>query len=212
MGACGVSTTLIGEKFGRLTVVDEVGKNKWGDRTWKCRCDCGNTLVVSGGHLKSGHTKSCGCLARELRVEKATVHGITSGGKRPRTMNVWRGMKARCFNPKAVSYPNYGARGITVCDEWLSFENFHNWAMANGYADDLQLDRIDNDGNYCPENCRWVTRSMNQRNTSRTHLMTINGKTQCASDWIKELGISKSTFYEALKKGEDYLIDRYCKA
>lgn len=127
-------------------------------------------------------------------------------------MNVWRGMKARCFNPKAVSYPNYGARGITVCDEWLSFENFHNWAMANGYADDLQLDRIDNDGNYCPENCRWVTRSMNQRNTSRTHLMTINGKTQCASDWIKELGISKSTFYEALKKGEDYLIDRYCKA
>lgn len=127
-------------------------------------------------------------------------------------MNVWCGMKARCFNPKAVSYPNYGARGITVCDEWLLFENFHNWAMANGYADDLQLDRIDNDGNYCPENCRWVTRSINQRNTSRTHLMTINGKTQCASDWIKELGISRSTFYAALKKGQRYLIDRYCKA
>ena len=117
-------------------------------------------------------------------------------------------MKARCLNPKSVSFPNYGGRGIGICTEWLEFKNFHEWAMSSGYADGLQIDRIDNDGDYCPENCRWVTSLENQRNTRRTRMITIRGRTQTASEWIKESGVSKSTFYGWLRKGDRYFLDR----
>lgn len=197
-----------GDRFGRITTVRQCGKNKWNDQLWECVCDCGTTKVVAAGKLKSGRTRSCGCLAREMHVRQLESHGITTGGK-PRTFTIWCGMKARCLNPKATSYPNYGGRGIKLCDEWLEFKSFHEWAMANGYSDDKQIDRIDNDGPYSHENCRWVTRSANQRNTRRTHLITLNGKTQCASAWIEELGVSKSTFYADLKKGQRYFIERY---
>lgn len=203
------SCNLIGERFGRLMVISKNRKTKWGNVTWKCACDCGKTVIIPGGHLKSGHTKSCGCLAYDMHVEQLETHGYTTGGK-PRTFTIWTGMKARCLNPKSVSYKNYGARGISICHEWLSFKAFHEWAIANGYSDGLQLDRIDNDGDYCPSNCRWVTRAENARNTRTTHLITLNGKTQCATDWIKELGISKSTFYKALRKGQTYFANRYC--
>lgn len=207
---------LDGKRFGRLTVIRRVGRNKWHDSVWECSCDCGNVTTVSEGHLKDGHTTSCGCFAREERSRRATRHGLLKGGKKPRTFIIWNGMKARCFNPRSTSYPRYGARGISVCDEWLDYETFNRWAVAHGYADGLELDRIDNDGPYCPSNCRWVTRSRNQRNTSRTHMMTISGKTQCVSDWIIELGISKSTFYQHLNNdpdgGQRYFIERYCKA
>lgn len=202
---------LSGIRFGRQVVISRAGTNKWGNATWLCLCDCGNRHVVPGGKLLSGQSTSCGCYAIEMRSKNATVHGYTRR-KKPRTLTIWNGMKARCLNPKSVSYSNYGARGIGICDEWLSFKNFHEWAIANGYADNLQLDRIDNDGDYCPSNCRWVTRSENQKNTRRTRLITINGKTQCASDWIKELGVSKSTFYSDLRKGQAYFIGRYCGA
>ena len=122
-------------------------------------------------------------------------------------------MKARCLNHKSVSYRNYGGRGIGICDEWLSFESFHEWAIANGYEDGLQLDRIDNDGDYCPNNCRWVSRDENMRNKSNNRLVTICGKTQCASEWIRELGISKATFYKHLKddddQGQRYFIEKF---
>ena len=207
---------LEGKRFGRLTVIRRVGRNKWRDSIWECSCDCGNVTTVSEGHLKSGHTTSCGCFARDERSRRATRHGLLMGGKKPRTFIIWNGMKARCFNPRSTSYPRYGARGISVCNEWLDYETFNRWAMSHGYADGLELDRIDNDGPYCPSNCRWVTRSRNQRNTSRTHMMTISGKTQCVSDWISELGISKSTFYQHLNNdpdgGQRYFIERYCMA
>lgn len=204
------SEKLAGKRFGRLTVIAKAGKAKWGNLTWQCSCDCGNTVTVAGGKLKDGHTRSCGCLARDLHVAQLEKHGYTTGG-RPRTFTIWSGMKARCLNPRSVSYGNYGARGISICDEWLSFKAFHEWAIANGYADGLQLDRIDNDGDYCPSNCRWATRAENMRNTSRTRLITLNGKTQCASDWIKELGVSKSTFYAALRKGQTYFVDLFLR-
>lgn len=199
---------LTGMTFGRLTVVARSGKNKHGDSIWKCKCECGKTLSVAGGHLSSGHTRSCGCLAHDVHVKQLQSHGITTGGK-PRTFVVWNGMKARCLNPNSTSYKNYGARGIGICDEWMTFENFHKWAMANGYSDGLQIDRIDNDGDYRPENCRWVSRSENQRNTSRTNMITINGRTQCASDWIRELGISKTTFYRDLRRGQAFFVNKY---
>lgn len=192
---------LTGRKFGRLFVTHLDSLTKWGDRKWLCRCECGNEVTVSGGHLKSGHTKSCGCLALEVKTDKATRHGITRGGK-PRTFVIWNGMKARCLNPKATSYPKYGARGISVCANWMSFENFHRWAMANGYADGLQIDRIDNDGDYEPGNCRFVSREVNLRNTSRNRVLTFDGKTMCASEWIRELGVSRSTFYKHLKDAD----------
>lgn len=202
------SEDLSGKRFGRLTVVKAIGRNKWHDSMWECMCDCGNTVTVAAGKLKSGHTKSCGCLARDTRAGQLETHGITTGGK-PRTFTIWSGMKARCLNPKSVSYPNYGGRGIGICPEWMEFRAFHEWAMSNGYADDLQLDRIDNDGDYCPGNCRWVTRSQNQRNTRRNHLITLNGRTLTAAEWIRELGVSKSAFYSALRKGQRYFIERY---
>lgn len=203
------SCNLIGDRFGRLTVISKNGKTKWGNITWKCVCDCGKTVIIPGGRLKSGHTKSCGCLAYDMHVKQLETHGYTTGG-RSRTLTIWCGMKARCLNPKSISYRNYGARGISICREWLSFKAFHEWAIANGYSDGLQLDRIDNDGDYCPSNCRWVTRTENARNTRATHLITLNGKTQCAAAWIEELGISKSTFYEALRKGQTYFVNHYC--
>lgn len=206
---------LEGKRIGRLTVIRCVGRNKWRDSVWECSCDCGNVTTVSGGHLKDGHTTSCGCFANEERSRRASRHGLLKGGKKPRTFIIWNGMKARCLNPRSTSYPRYGARGISICDEWLDYETFNRWAVTHGYADGLELDRIDNDGPYCPSNCRWVTRSRNQRNTSRTHMMTISGKTQCVSDWISELGISKSTFYQHLNNdpdgGQRYFIERYCR-
>lgn len=192
---------LAGQRFGRLVVVARNGQTKHGNYTWLCKCACGKEVVVSGGHLKSGHTKSCGCLSSELKSKRAIKHGLLAKGKRPRTFIIWNGMKARCYNEDAVSYRNYGARGIRMCEEWLTYENFHKWAVQNGYSDSLEIDRIDNDGDYCPENCRWVTRSQNQRNTSRTNLISINGITKCASDWISDIGVSKSTFYKHLREG-----------
>lgn len=201
---------LTGQRFGRLTVEAREGRDKWGSVTWRCHCDCGKEHVAGAGKLKSGKTRSCGCFALDMRIAQLERHGITTGGK-PRTFIIWSGMKARCLNPRATSYPNYGGRGIAICDEWLSFENFHKWAMLHGYADDLQIDRIDNDGDYTPENCRFVTRKENSRNTRRSRFITIDGRTQTATDWIKELGVAKSTFYAALKKGEQHFINLFLK-
>lgn len=202
-----------GDEFGRLRAVKLVGRNKWRDQLWECACECGEVVTVAAGKLKSGHTRSCGCLAVDTRTALLEKHGITTGGK-PRTFTIWNGMKARCLNPRSTSYRNYGGRGIGICPEWMEFKAFHEWAMANGYSDELQLDRIDNDGDYRPDNCRWVTREENLKNTRRTSFMTICGETRCAVDWIKVLGISRSTYYWHIKndpdKGQRYFIERYC--
>lgn len=119
----------------------------------------------------------------------------------PRIYNIWRGMKKRCYDSRHDSYRYYGARGISVCKEWLSFKNFLAWALANGYADNLTIDRIDSDGNYEPNNCRWATmREQNRRHRRCMHL-TYNGKTQLAIDWAREYGVPLSTFYWRLYKG-----------
>ena len=127
---------LTGQKFGRLTAIKPVGSNKYGNKLWQCECECGKLHVAASGKLVQGKVRSCGCLAYEIRVKQLEKHGITTGGKKPRTLTIWAGMKARCYYTKSTSYKNYGARGITVCEEWLNFENFHNWVMSNGYSDD----------------------------------------------------------------------------
>ena len=196
-------------RFGKLTAVSVCGINSFGNKLWLCRCDCGNEKIYPSGKLVSGRATNCGCMTKTIKSKKAAKHGITAG-KRPRTLTVWEGMKARCYNPKSISYKSYGSRGIKICDEWLGkngFENFHNWAIENGYSDDLEIDRIDNDGNYCPENCRWVSMQYNRSHRRITRYITANGITLNVSEWTKCLGISKSTAYRYLNKSDKEFIN-----
>lgn len=151
---------ITGQRFGQLIAVCLVGKSENGDAQWKCLCDCGKTTVVKYAHLKNGAVKSCGCWNKAPKK-----HGLTAKSIRPRIYGIWEGMKQRCNNPKVDRYPRYGGRGIKVCQEWMdSFESFYKWAMSHGYADNLTIDRINNDGDYTPDNCRWVTIAENIKN------------------------------------------------
>lgn len=159
---------LTGQKFGRLTVIGKGSKTKSGKITWKCKCDCGNMVCVVTQHLKSGHSLSCGCFNKQRIKEHFTTHGATH----TRLYSIWKSMKTRCYNNKSKAYPYYGGKGISVCEEWKnSFQAFQEWALNNGYSDDLTLDRIDSDLGYNPYNCRWATwheQRINQKRVSRT--------------------------------------------
>lgn len=164
------------QRFGRLTVIERAENSKSGKTRWRCQCDCGNTVSVQASSLKGGITRSCGCLQREIvsqnnRSMVGKLHPLFKhGDKGSRLYTIWRNMKKRCNNPNRRDYKNYGGRGIVVCDEWLhDYTAFHNWAMANGYDPDAPygqctLDRIDVDGNYCPQNCRWVSMAVQNQN------------------------------------------------
>lgn len=197
---------LTGDKFGHFTVIERAGTNKYGNALWRCLCDCGKVKILPGGKLTSGRSTNCGCKTTEIKAKIASRHGITSGSK-PRTFTIWCGMKARCNNPKNASYKNYGARGIKVCNEWLTFENFHNWAIKNGYSDKLQIDRIDNDGDYEPSNCRFVTVKENMRNKRNNHYIDLHGETKTVSEWIDVLGLSKSYSYKCLNESENSFVE-----
>lgn len=201
---------LTGKRFGRLVVQKQAGQTKHRNKTWVCKCDCGKTVTVAGGHLTSGHTKSCGCLAMEIRIKSAERHGYTTGGK-PRTFIIWNDMKARCLNPKSISYKSYGARGIKVCEEWMEFKNFHEWAISHGYNDNLTIDRIDNNKGYSPENCRWIPARENKIRQRRTRFIQIGTEVNSISGWCKKTGISKTIAYKALHVSEQAFKDMILK-
>lgn len=180
---------LVGKQYGRLTVLEYSCRNTRGKSMWKCQCECGNTCEVLGTRLRSGHTKSCGCYNHEITKEKSTTHGMSNS----RLYNIWKVMLKRCNYKNGTNYRNYGAKGIRVCEEWYSFEKFRDWAIDNGYSDELTIDRINNGGNYTPENCRWVDMKTQARNTSRNLLLTFRGETHCLMEWAEIVGINYRT-------------------
>lgn len=194
---------LTGKTFGRLTVVKRVGTDNQRNPIWLCKCECGNEKIIRGNNLKSGNTKSCGCLAREDSTERFGKLNYKTGQYKSRLYRIWTSMKTRCYNENASdTYQRYGGRGITVCDEWRDdFKAFYDWAMVNGYLDELTIERIDNDGNYCPENCRWANLHDQNRNRRSNRMFTFNGKTQCMLDWANELGIKPITMIARFRRG-----------
>jgi hypothetical protein len=157
---------LTGQRFNRLTAIRFVGR-RGTNPYWVFRCDCGVEKEMQPGAVKSGVVKSCGCLNRELTGARRRTHGQY---QHP-LMKVYTAAKQRCENPNDKAYHNYGGRGVRMADEWQEFQPFFEWAMANGYKSGLQLDRVDNDGDYAPDNCRFVTRAANNRN-KRTNVLT----------------------------------------
>lgn len=207
-----VSVDISNQKFGRLTAIRPTIKTHSGWK-WLCRCECGTEVSVSKAHLMSGHTKSCGCLLKDLTQEKSAAKGFAKS----RLYHVWHGMKRRCEKPSDDAYELYGARGIKVCKEWSEdFLAFREWALSTGYDETAPktcctLDRIDNNGNYEPSNCRWVnmkTQSNNRRNNVN---VTYQGETLTVAEWSDRTGLRHGTILGRLAKGwtiEDALTTR----
>ena len=184
---------LVGQRFGRLLVKSREPGLKNKSSLWRCLCDCGSETVVTANNLKNVKTRSCGCLQKKQTSMRSTTHGEC----RSRLYRVRYGMLSRCYNKNTLNFSDYGGRGIVVCDEWRdSYESFRDWALSNGYEDDLTLDRINNQGNYEPSNCRWVTQAEQNRN-KRT---SVKYKGKCVSEWIRELGLKKTAIDSRLKR------------
>ena len=191
---------LHGKKFGRWTVLDFAGIENHKSK-WLCECECGTKRIVRQTNLIQGISKSCGCYKRDRTAESHTTHGK----RHTRLYNIYHGMKARCYNENEAKYEIYGARGITICDEWLNkehgFENFYEWAINNGYSDDLSIDRIYVNGNYEPSNCRWATAKEQALNTRFNRRVFADGKEMTLEEFANYVGINKATIYKRLKRG-----------
>lgn len=183
----------VGKKYGRLTVLKDLGvieRNSVKERWLKCQCDCGNVIQLPRSAIVSGNTSSCGCLKKDLLMQRnkksAKING-DSINEYKRLYQIWCAMKNRCYNPSNINYNLYGGKGITICEEWKDWFIFKKWALSNGYTDELTIDRIDGNGNYCPMNCRWATYEEQANNVSRNKIIKYNGVEKTLSEWCKEL-------------------------
>ena len=180
---------LKGRRFGRLTVLDEAGRDQWRHLLWKCKCDCGAIRLVTQWNLVAGITVSCGCYAKDRASKQLKQHGLSSN----RFFETWTSMMKRCYNPNCSGYYRYGGRGICVCDEWHDVKTFIDWCESQNPPENMQIDRIDNDGNYSPDNCRFVTIKENNNNRSSCMYITFQGRTQSLTKWCEELGLPYGT-------------------
>lgn len=188
-----VLNDLTGKKFGMLTVEARV-ENDGKYTQWRCLCDCGNEKIIRGYNLTYNNMKSCGCQVRPSHF----VHGFSH---RERLYGIWKGMHQRCSDPNWRGAKYYIEKGISVCEEWRDYTVFREWALSHGYADGLSIDRIDNDGGYRPENCRWVDARMQANNQSRNKRVAFNGSTKTLSEWATEINIPYDTLKRRLLKG-----------
>ena len=196
---------LTGRRFGRLVALHLAGSTKGRKARWACVCNCGLSVVVVGGNLLSGNTTSCGCVKREQTVAMFTKHGHNRQGKRTSEYESWAAMMARVSSGGHDRTRNHGARGIVVCDRWLSFELF--LLDMGPRPEGKTLDRFpDNNGNYEPENCRWATNREQMRNQRRNHMITYREQTKCLIEWSEELNIPYKTILSRLRRGWD--VDR----
>lgn len=194
---------IAGERFGKLVVLSYAGRDKYRAATWNCVCDCGNHATVPGRSLRIGKTKSCGCrrfewgrVLRNLPIK----HGQTLNGRVSKIYRTWSNIIQRCNNPKATGYEHYGGRGITVCERWLNFEDFEA-DVGNPPGPSYEIDRIDNNGNYSPENCHWATKAQQSRNRRNSVFIEFEGKKMILNDWAVETGINKHTLFKRFKLG-----------
>lgn len=197
---------IIGKRFGHLTVTGlKYGESKSHpkEKPWLCKCDCGNGVFVGLPDLKNGRVISCGCVMPPPKPRKGySGEFVNSHPKLKRLYNIWGSMKQRCFYEKNNDYHRYGVRGITVCDEWANdFKTFALWALLNGYDDNLSIDRIDNDGDYTPENCRWATRREQDHNRPGVRLYYYKGEEYTLSELAGEVKVDPKTIERRLKSG-----------
>ena len=184
---------LTGQRFGKLLVLERAEDKCTGSKPrvmWRCICDCGNETIVSGASLRIGHTLSCGCKIRK--------HGYSH---KERLYETWKNMRRRCNDPTNKRYEQYGGRGIKVCSEWDEYLPFRSWAMSSGYSEELTIDRIDIDGDYCPENCRWADSYMQANNMTTNRNITYNGETHTMSEWAREFGITYGAMNHRIQRG-----------
>lgn len=193
---------LLGQKFGRLTVIGETTERDFSFVVWACRCDCGAAVLTSSNALRQGVTRSCGCLRKDMRVAGNVTHGGARGKRKERLYRLWKGMRQRCSNKKLAFAHRYVLRGIKVCDEWQNdYAAFREWALANGYRDDLSLDRIDPDGNYTPENCRWADWITQQNNRANNTRITVNGEHLTLAQAKRKYGIPTELHWKRRNRG-----------
>lgn len=205
-------TDIINKTYSKLTVLKYVGLNTKNRPLYLCKCDCGTEKIILAASLKSGNTKSCGCVAKTktiLRNKKLATHNLSQNN---RLYRIWKGFRSRCRDINNKYYKNYGGRGILVCKEWNEkFITFYNWSMNNGYKNDLSLDRIDNNGNYSPENCRWTTMIIQRNNTRINRYLIFNNKTYTLAEWSRVLKIHPATLKDRINRNNGVLNEQCIK-
>lgn len=196
---CNKIINLLGQKFGRLEVIEYKGLNKHNHATWLCKCVCGEERIVESGNLRRGHQVSCGCQSLENRVAATTTHHLSGHP----LYKIWAKIKERCNNENCKSYKNYGAKGVRMCEEWKNdFEAFYNWAIANGWRKGLEVDK-DKKGTkiYSPGTCSILTRKQNANAKTNNVLLTINGETKTAAEWADIVKIPAQIIRRRIREG-----------